>query len=64
MKQTDGKKKDSKLMHVLGIYERLMNGYDIKKAEEADWYGVSEKTIQRYIDAVRMYLADRPIHQG
>lgn len=51
-------KKDHKLKHVLGIYKKLMNGYTVKKGEEAARYGVSEKTIQRYIEAIRMYLAD------
>lgn len=51
-------KKDHKLKHVLGIYEKLMNGHTVKKGEEAARYGVSEKTIQRYIEAIRMYLAD------
>ncbi len=51
-------KRDHKLKHVLGIYEKLMNGYTVKKGEEAARYGVSEKTIQRYIEAIRMYLAD------
>lgn len=59
-----GDKKDQKLQHVLGIYKRLMNGYVISKAEEADRYGVSEKTIQRYIDAIRAYLADEAENTG
>ncbi len=58
------RKKDFKLKHVLGIYERLMNGYVITKAEEADRYGVSKKTIQRYIEAIRMYLADESEMSG
>lgn len=57
-------KKDLKLKHVLGIYKRLMDGYAITKSEEADRYGVSEKTVQRYLDAIRMYLADESEKTG
>lgn len=56
--------KDDKLKHVLGIYERLMNGYTVSKQEEASRYRVSGKTIQRYISAINTYLADESERTG
>ncbi len=56
--------KDDKLRHVLNIYERLMNGYTISKREEADRFGVTGKTVQRYLNAVRDYLADESERTG
>ena len=41
---------------VLGIYSKLMGGALINKAEEAQNYGVNERTIQRDIDDIRNYL--------
>ncbi len=57
-------RKDDKLKHVLGIYDRLMNGYTISKREEADRFGVSGRTVQRYLAAVRNYLADESERTG
>ena len=56
--------KDDKLKHVLSIYDRLMNGYTISKREEADRFGVSGKTVQRYLAVVRNYLADESERTG
>lgn len=47
---------DRKIDRVLGIYTRLMNGALINKAEEAQNYGVNERTIQRDIDDIRNFL--------
>lgn len=48
--------KSDKIERVLGIYTKLMNGYLVRKAEEAANYGVNERSIQRDIDDIRNYL--------
>ncbi len=48
--------KNGKVERTLGIYTRLMNGYIVNKAEEANRYGVNERSIQRDIDDIRNYL--------
>lgn len=45
-----------KVERVLGIYTRLMNGYVVNKSEEAEKYGVNERSIQRDIDDIRSFL--------
>lgn len=47
---------DDKIDRVLGIYSKLMNGSIINKAEEAQNYGVNERSIQRDIEDIRSYL--------
>ena len=41
---------NGKVDRTLGIYTRLMGGYIVSKTEEAQRYGVNERTIQRDID--------------
>ena len=48
--------KNDKVERVLGIYTKLMNGYLINKAKEANNYGVNERSIQRDIDDIRNFL--------
>lgn len=50
--------KNDKIERVLGIYTKLMNGYLINKTEEANNYGVNERSIQRDIDDIRNFLED------
>ena len=47
-----------KVKRCLDIYTRLLDGYVVNKSEEAQRYGVNERTIQRDIDDIRNYLAD------
>lgn len=47
---------NGKVDRTLGIYTRLMGGYTVSKAEEAQRYGVNERTIQRDIDDIRNFL--------
>ncbi|MCI8860054.1 MAG: WYL domain-containing protein [Lachnospiraceae bacterium] len=47
---------NGKIQRILGIYTRLLNGYLVNKAEEAQNYGVNERTIQRDIDDIRNFL--------
>lgn len=45
-----------KIQRVLGIYTKLQEGKLVNKAEEAVFYGVNERSIQRDIDDIRSYL--------
>lgn len=54
--------KGDKIQRVLQIYTKLSDGYVVNKAEEAQIYGVNERSIQRDIDDIRNFLdtdADR-----
>ena len=54
--------KGDKIQRVLQIYAKLSDGYIVNKAEEAQIYGVNERSIQRDIDDIRNFLeadADR-----
>jgi predicted DNA-binding transcriptional regulator YafY len=48
----------NKGFRLLSIYERLNKGEAIEKAQLADFFGVTQKTIQRDIDDLRAYLAE------
>lgn len=48
--------KEDKINRVLQIYSKLMEGYVVKKAEEAQHYGVNERSIQRDIEDIRNFL--------
>lgn len=48
--------KNDKIERVLGIYTKLMNGSLVNKAEEAQNFGVNERSIQRDIDDIRNFL--------
>lgn len=45
-----------KISRVLQIYTKLLDGYVVNKAEEAQFYGVNERSIQRDIDDIRGFL--------
>lgn len=47
---------------ILSLYVRLQKGDIIRKAEEARRFGVTEKSIQRDIDALRSFMLDE--HTG
>lgn len=53
-----------KIERVLGIYSRLMNGGLVNKAEEAQRYGVNERSIQRDIDDIRGHLGNQTTIDG
>ncbi len=46
-------------LRMLDIFERLNRGELLNKKELTQYYGVGEKTIQRDIEDIRNYLADR-----
>ena len=49
--------KNDKIERVLGIYTKLMNGDLVNKMQEAQKYGVNERSIQRDIDDIRNFLS-------
>lgn len=59
----EGESKD-KIGRVLDLYTKLINGSIINKAEEAAKYGVAERSIQRDIDDIRVYLGDVDSNNG
>lgn len=51
--------KSSKNIRILDIYARLCEGRPVNKAEDAKKFGVDERTIQRDIDDIRIFLDER-----
>lgn len=51
--------KISKNLRTLQIYDRLASGYTICKAQAAKEYGVDERSIQRDLDDIRAFLAQK-----
>lgn len=49
---------NSKSFRLLNLYERLNRGEVINKKEFANSFGISEKSVQRDIDNLRIYLAE------
>gem|GEM_PF-274388 len=47
--------KGDKIRRVLQLYAKLSDGYVINKAEEAAYYGVTERSITRDIDDIRNF---------
>ena len=45
-----------KVLRVLSIYEKLMEGSIVNKEEEANYYKVTERSIQRDIDDIRSFM--------
>lgn len=48
--------KGDKIQRVLQLYAKLSDGYVINKSEEAQNYGINERSIQRDIDDIRCFL--------
>ena len=53
-----------KTSRILGIYTKLMNGDIVKKEEAALNYNVNERSIQRDIEDIRLFLEDRATSLG
>ena len=51
---------DKKVERIINIYIRITNGEVISKADEAARFGVNERSIQRDLEDIRTYLADKP----
>lgn len=51
---------DKKVERIISLYNRVVEGEILVKADEASRYGVNERSIQRDIDDIRAYFADEP----
>ena len=49
---------NAKIFRLLNLYERLNRGETVNKKEFASSFGISEKSVQRDIDDLRIYLAE------
>lgn len=56
--------KYSKNARTLDMYERLCEGKILRKAEEAGRFHVDERSVQRDIDDIRAFLAEREVTTG
>ena len=56
--------KKGKIDRILGIYSKFINGEIVKKDEEALFYDVNERSIQRDIDDIRNYLVSEVENTG
>ena len=54
---------EAKSARMLAMYSRLVSGWTINKAELARKYGVSERSIQRDIAALRCFISDQQLPQ-
>ena len=54
----------NRIIRVLHIYNKFLNGGIVNKSYEANKYGVSERTIQRDIDDIRGYLESGVMGDG
>ena len=48
--------KKDKVIRVLSIYKKLIDGEIVNKAQEANYYNVTTRSIQRDIDDIRSFL--------
>ena len=56
--------KNDKTARILKLYTKLMNGCTVNKLQEAQAFGVNERTIQRDIDDIRNFFEDDTINSG
>ncbi len=56
--------KESKILRTLDLYVRLSEGKLINKEEEARRFGVNIRSLQRDIDDIRTFLAERSARDG
>lgn len=56
MEEFMGQDKGDKIERVLAIYTKLIDGHVINKMEEAVYYGVNERSIQRDIEDIRNFM--------
>ena len=54
----------SKNSRILDMYERLCAGKVLNKSEESLRFGIDERSVQRDIDDIRAYLAERGVSGG
>ena len=51
---------DKKIERIISMYNRIINGDVINKAQEAVRFGVNEKSIQRDLEDIRSFFAENP----
>lgn len=51
---------DRKVGRIISLYNRMVGGEVLIKADETARYGVNEKSIQRDINDVRAYFSNDP----
>ena len=51
---------DKKVGRIISLYNRVVDGEVLVKADEAARYGVNEKSIQRDINDIRAYFSNDP----
>ena len=56
--------KNDKTYRILSMYDKLSKGKILYKGEEANYYQVNEKSIQRDIEDIREYLDAQPDQTG
>lgn len=56
--------KNDQIERILQIYAKLSDGHVVNKAEEAEYYGVNEKSIQRDIEHIRKFLDNDSTRTG
>ena len=56
--------KKSKYDRILSLYEKINSGDIIRKSDEANRFGVSERTIQRDIDDIRAFYDNNSLNIG
>ena len=49
---------DKKVERIINLYNRIIDGEVINKADEAERFGVNERSIQRDIEDIRAYFAN------
>ena len=54
----------SKNERILDLYEQLCAGRTLTKVKEALRFGIDERSVQRDIDDIRAFLAERNIAKG
>ncbi len=56
--------RQAKNLRTLDMYARLCEGKTLYKEEEAERYGINERSFQRDIDDIRSFLAERTARDG
>lgn len=64
MNQNNEFEKNARMDRILGMYTTLMEGSFLYKAQEAEKYGVSTRTIQRDIEDIRNFLSQNAKDTG
>ena len=49
---------DKKVERIINLYNRIIEGEVINKADEAERFGVNERSIQRDLEDIRAYFTN------